>query len=802
MPTRRIIDSWLKAITPHSFTPTELSEKLMALGIEIEVVDDRFAKLDGFVVGEVIEAGKHPNADKLSVCLVSIGEGDPLTVVCGAPNVASRQKVAFAPVGTFVASAGFTIERRKIRGIESQGMICSEAELGLGEGHDGILVLAHESKVGTPLGQIFGDVVYDSEITANRADCLSHLGIAREVAAITEGEIFLPAVDLVESSEATSDSVRISLRDPDLCPRYAARIVRGVSVGPSPAWLQDTIRKLGLRPRNNIVDIASYVMLECGHPLHAFDFGCVSGREIVVRAVAGGERFTTLDGRDHELPSGTLMICDAEKPVAIAGVMGGSNSEISESTVDVLIESAYFSPPSIRRTSKLLGISTDASYRYERGADIGNVRYALERAASMIAEIAGGSVLKGVVDVYPSPCAETIVEYRFARVPRIVGVDIDAAEQVSFMRRLGFGVHVLDSDRAMVSVPSFRVDVATEIDLVEEVARMYGYDRIPLDTRATMSFDLASNPRLRLVEQSRAFFVDNGAFETVSNYMIDPETSSRYGAPVELRNALGLDSSAMRTSLVPSIARVIAQNERHGRADLRLFEIGKAFRTSDSSRSAIEGIVEMDELAVALTGRAEPIAWDIPSRDYDVFDLRGLIERYLARVGAPDMELRPSNVAKWGFGSPSLELFVGGIEIGRIGPIDDWLRERLDIAARPVVAVIDIDRLLAHLDRQATYQAPTRYPVVHRDVSVVVDQSKRHSDLERTIREAGGPLLSRVELFDLYRGDRLGHGRVSLAYAVSFTSFEGTLDDATIESAMRAITDRLAEEHGAQLRGA
>ncbi|MBC8145898.1 MAG: phenylalanine--tRNA ligase subunit beta [bacterium] len=802
MPTRRIIDSWLKAITPHTFTPPELAELLMALGIEMEVVDDRVAKLAGFIVGEVISSEKHPNADKLSVCTVSIGTADNLTVVCGAPNVAAGQKIAFAPVGTNVPTAGFTIERRKIRGIESQGMICSESELGLGDGHDGILVLRHDAVVGDPLASILGDVVYDTEITANRADCLSHLGIAREVAAVTGGEIFLPAVDFIESDVATADHVKVSLPEPDLCPRYAARIVRGVKIAPSPEWLQNTIRMLGLRPRNNIVDSASYVMFECGHPLHAFDFGRVAGAEIVVRSVAGGEEFTTLDGANHKLPAGALMICDAEKPIAIAGVMGGLNSEITDDTVDVLIESAYFHPPSIRRTAKLLGISSDASYRFERGADINNVRFALERAASMIAQLAGGEVLNGVLDSYPVQHAEVIVELRFARTGVLVGIAIPPNVQTDLLRRLGFGVHVVDDNHAMVSVPSFRVDVSSEVDLIEEIARSYGYDRIPLDTTATFSFSLSVDPKLRLVEHTRAFFVDNGAIETASNYLIDPETAQRYGVPIELRNALGRDFSALRTSVVPSLARTVGMNERHGRRTLRLFEVGKAFRANTSSSTAIDGVVEMNEIAVLLAGRAEPVSWDLPERMYDVFDLRGLLERYLVRVDAESLEFRSSNDARWGFGAPALEIWMGGEEVGRLGPLDDWLIARNDIASRPVVAVLDVDRVLKATGRRERYNAPTRYPVVHRDLSIIVDEATRHADLERTIRDAGGPLLTGVELFDLYRGDRLGAGRISLAYAVSFTSFEATMDDATIEGAMRSITERLAGEHNAQLRGA
>ncbi len=801
MPTRRIVDSWLKSITAYEFAPTELADRLLNLGIEVESIEDRTEVLRGFVVGEVLTCEKHPDADRLSVCTVRDADGEH-TVVCGAPNVAAGQKIVFAPVGTVIPTAGFTIEKRKIRGIVSSGMICSESELGLSEDQSGIMVLPEESVVGTPLSTLMGDVIYEIEVTPNRADCLSHLGIAREVAAMTGESIFLPPTEIASGERATADAVRIDIDRPDLCPRYVARIVRGVKIGPSPAWLQEAIRKLGLRPRNNVVDITSYVLFECGHPLHAFDFDLLAGQRIVVKTARGGKAFVTLDGRQRELPADALMICDAEKPVAIAGVMGGENSEIHDQTVNVLIESAYFNPSSIRRTSRQLGLSTDASYRFERGADIDNTVYAVNRAASMIAEIAGGSVLDGVLDVYPEPRSATLIELRFARTNEVLGTRINAERQVELLARLGFEVDVENTERAMVGVPSYRVDVFGEIDLIEEIARLHGYDEIPDDTTATVAFDVRIDPLLELVDRTREFFVDNGFTELVTSQLTDPETAGAYGRAVELRNALGRDFSMMRTTLAPSLARVVALNQRYSRPDLRLFEVGKIFRRSDSPSTPIQGIVETLELGVAIAGGAEPMAWDVRERSSDIFDLRGMLSRYFERIGLPAVTFRRSDDALWGLGAPALSIHTGEEEIGRLAPLEAGLVSRLKIDGHPVAAIFDLERMAGLLDTSRRYVPPSKYPTVVRDVSVLVPAGVPVDALEATILGAGGVLLGSVRLFDLFQGRGVKPGHKSIAWSLGFASPERTLTDEEVDAAVGSITAALERQHGAQLRGA
>lgn len=801
MPTKKIVDSWLRSLVDYSYSPSELSDRLTHLGIEVESIDDRRSTLAGYVVGEVLTREAHPNADRLSVCTVNYGAGDSVTVICGAPNVAEGQKIVFAPVGTHVASAGFTIERRKIRGVVSEGMICSEKELGLGDDHDGIMVLPAELKVGTPVTDLFGDVIFEIDVTPNRADCLNHLGIAREVSAITGNPLHLPDTPIVESGVATSSVVHVEIADVDLCPRYIARVIRGARNGPSPTWLQNALRKLGLRPRSVLVDVTSYVLFECGHPLHAFDLDRVAGSRIVVRTAQSGEAFVTLDGRSHTLPDGALMICDAEKPIAIAGVMGGENSEILDTTSNVLLESAWFNPSSIRKTARRMGISTDASYRFERGADIAIAEWAIDRAASLIQQLAGGEVLAGRVDEFPTTRVPHVVQLRPARTEEILGIGIEDTIQISCLERLGFGVEKKDEISLNVTVPTWRGDVVEEVDLIEEIARLHGYEHIPDDARATVSFSLESDPLEKLIELSRSFFADNGCAEVVSLYLTDPETAGTYGTPVVLRNGLGHDFSVMRTSMVPSLAATIGRNRRHQRPDLRLFEIGNAFRRGRPEQGVIPGVVEMTEVAVAFAGSAEPGGWGVPARNADLYDLRGLVERYFSRCSVDRISWRPVEEAQWGFGAPAIAIFAGDDEVGRLGPFDAALIERHDLDPASVIMVMDLERLLPHAFTHRTYVAPSRFPAVQRDISFLVGDAIPAATLEETIRSAAGDLLRDLHLFDLYTGKGIDPGRKSMSYALSFISSERTLEVPDVEVAVRSIVDALVQKHGAELRG-
>ena len=800
MPSRNIVESWLKTLVSYEIEPNELAEKLINLGLEVEGVDDRREKLRGFVVGEVLTKEPHNNADKLSVCTVSTGQGEPLSVVCGAPNVEAGQKIAFAPVGTHIPEAGFTIDKRKIRGVVSEGMICSEKELGIGDSHEGIMVLDPTLEPGTSLSDVLGDVIYEVEVTPNRGDCLSHLGVAREISAITGNPLRYPEANLSEADEKTADAVTVSIDDPELCPRYAARVIKGVKIGPSPAWLQDWLKKADVRPVNNVVDIASFVMFECGHPLHAFDYQLVKGGAINVRASKPGEKFVTLDSKEREVPEGTIMICDAERSVAIGGIMGGENSEINDSTVDVLLESAWFNPSAIRKSAKHLGLSTDASYRFERGADIGIVDYALNRAAGLIAEVAGGSVLSGVVDEYPGKREPVQVTLRYGRTDEILGVTIAPDEQVRLLESIGFSVVEKNDDQAVLTIPTWRTDVSMEIDLVEEIARLHDYANIPVDTKATVSFDLKNDPLQDAVAKTRQFFVANGYAEVVAPYQTDPESAARYGKPIELRNALGRETSFMRSNLLPGFGKIVGLNQRHSRPNLRMFETGKAFRKGREDQGDIPGVVEMEELAVVMAGEAEPSAWDIRTRQVDLYDMRGLCDRYLATLGYRNISYKAVEEDLWGIETPALALFVGEQEVGRLGYLDTWIREREDLSGKPVVLLLDLGRLAATPMEDRKYRAPSKFPAVDRDISVLVEASVQNAEMENTIRTSGGDLLRHVRLFDLYRGDKIEQGKKSVSYALQFASDDRTLEDGIVEDTMKAIVQSLTEKHGAALR--
>ena len=807
MPTTAVSDSWLKTLIDCELSPGELAEHLIALGVEIDRITDTRSTLVPFVVAEVLSATFHPNADKLQLCEVDYGDGRRANVVCGAPNVAAGQKVAFAPVGTTMPDGSLTIERRKIRGEYSEGMICSERELGLGDSHEGILVLDPEHETGTSIGDLLGDVVYEVEVTPNRGDCLGHLGIAREIRAVTGNEIRMPDAIPNTVDAKVGGVLTIEIDDPQGCSRYIARVVRGVTVGESPEWLRRRLKAIGIRPINNVVDVASYVMFECGQPLHAFDYDKVDGRAIGVRRSRPGEKFVTLDDREREIPEGTVLITDAEKPIAIAGIMGGANSEIDSSSTNVLIESAWFDPSLIRASARKLGLSTDASYRFERGADPGILQWAADRAATLIQTVAGGEVLDGSVDVIAHGHEPVDIDLRYERVDAILGTVVPPERQVEILERLGFGLLEPTDEGVGIRVPSWRSDVTSEIDLVEEVGRVYGLDRIPEKTSVGPLRIRHPEPVWELARSLRDYLIASGFSEIVAQYQTDPESAERYasGGAVELLNALGRESSRMRSSLLPGLAQIVSRNQRHGRRDLRLFEIGKTFARSSRRGLPIEGIRESEEVAVLLTGAAEPVSWDTSDREVDIFDAKGAVSRLVRTLGAGDPEYRQEIDVAWGFGAPALSVHVAGVEFGRIGPLDSWLRERYEIEGNPVIFVADLDRMVSLPRPVPRYTPPNRFPVVTRDLSLLVPSHTRHEAVVGAIRGSGSELLRSVDLFDVWVGDPdttsgPDSGEKSMSYRLRFASSERTLQDSEVEQEIERIVERLAAEAGARLR--
>ena len=581
----KISHNWLKEYIDVRLKPAQVADRLSMLGLEVAGYHDLAAQYDKFVVGSVLEVARHPKADRLTLCKVDIGT-DRLDIVCGAPNVSAGQKVVVALVGATIPrnqhdpdGKPFVLERATIRGVQSNGMICSAYELNLGEDADGILVLAASAQSGKPFAKHLGvaDVIYDMEVTANRGDWLSHIGVAREVQILTGNKARLPKIQIKESKARASRFATIKIVDRDKCLRYSSRILRNVKVGPSPKWMQDRLQAVGVRPISNIVDVTNYVLMETGQPLHAFDYDTLADHTIIVKCGNEGETFTTLDGKERTLRADTLMICDGKRPVAIAGVMGGANTEISDTTTNVLLESANFAPSNIRRTSKYLGLSTDASQRFERGVDVEMTMYAVNRAAQLLQEVAGAQVLAGAIDVYPKKQKPLIVSARVARVNAVLGTSLPKKEIVNHLKSINLEPVSSSKEGIAFRIPTYRYDLTEEIDLIEEVARVYGYDNIETKTRTTVDF---SKPlKIWTKEDALRQYLIGSGFHEVLTYSLQDRSHASIGGgiPVDVLNPVSAEATTLRTSLVPGALSVVQHNRSHGQPDLRLFEIGNVF---------------------------------------------------------------------------------------------------------------------------------------------------------------------------------------------------------------------------------
>lgn len=802
----RILESWLKDYIKFNIPPMELAEKLTMLGLEFESVEVLGDKYRGFVVGKVLEVQKHPQADRLTVCRVEVGK-ETLQIVCGAPNVAAGQKVPVGLVGATIpqnqhdpAGEPFVLKNVKIRGVESSGMICSEYELGLGTDAAGILVLDPAAKAGQPLARHLGveDVAYDVEITPNRPDWLSHIGVAREVGVLVKRLPKLPDVRLKESSTPARKFLSVAIKDRKNCPRFAARMIRGVRIGPSPAWLTNRLRNAGLRPRNTVVDITNYVMLECGQPMHAFDYGRLKGGKIIIRQAGPGTAFTTLDGKSHTLPDGAVMVCDAEREVSIAGVMGGENSEISDTTVDVVLESANWNPSSIRKTAKSLGISSDASQRFERGADPNIVPYALDRAAQLVVELAGGTLLKGMIDVYPKKIKERMIALRPERVNAVLGTDLTKQEITQYLKLLDMHPVKRDARAVVYTVPTYRVDITAEIDLIEEVARVHGYDNIPEKTSARIDFSqpiTATDSADRL----RTVLVGQGFQEVITNPMQDEHRSSLPGVePVRILNPQNIEMSTLRTSLIPGLLDVAARNQNHGNPDLRLFEIGHVFRKDSSDKpKQVNGFLEEARVCMLLAGNAVPRQWGLQARTVDFFDMKGEVDGLLAKIVLDKKRLIPYSTSN-GLTKHTLAVEIHGTYAGYLGQVKEEVLAKVGVEGDVYAAEFDLASLARVPLRK--YTALPRFPKVQRDVALILDRGVSAESVEQAIRTAGGELLHVVTLFDVYEGEGLPAGKRSLAFSLELMSHQKTLTEAEIEVAVGQIVRTVEQTFGATLR--
>ncbi|HEY5615424.1 MAG TPA: phenylalanine--tRNA ligase subunit beta [Bacteroidota bacterium] len=804
----RISHQWLKELIDFKLTPEQLADELSMLGLEVASYDDLSRTYDKFIVGQVLERAKHPNADRLTLCKVATG-ATTLDIVCGAPNVEAGQKVIVALVGATIPhnqhdpdGKPFVLERASIRGVESNGMICSAYELGIGGDADGILVITDKVKVGTPLAKYLGitDIVYEIEITANRGDWLSHFGVAREIGALI-GKRMRPPIHKLRESKATAVlAAKVKIVDAKKCPRYSARIVRNVKIAPSPKWLQDRLTAVGLRPINNVVDVTNYVMYETGQPLHAFDYDELAEHMIIVRSAQEGERFTTLDGKMRTLRSDVLMICDGEKPVAIGGVMGGANSEIGDSTTTILLESAYFDPVNIRRTSKFLGLSTDASRRFERSTDINGTVYPVNRVAQLLQQIAGAEVLKGVIDVYPNKRKSSAISLRPARVNQILGTALSRAKVKSYLERLECSCRHGAKDTLSVTVPSYRSDLLEEIDLVEEVARMYGYNNIETKTRASIQFSTETAVK-SLQDELRSYCAGAGFNEILPNSLLDAKTTEIAGeGAVKILNPVSVDMAYLRTSLIPGALHIVRRNQFQGQSRLRMFEVGNVFSLVEGGKTGVFDSYRQEErVLLLLSGLQTPLSYGVTARQFDFMDVKGEVQALLSKFSLDKSGFISYDTHK-ALSEDNVAIEINSTYAGYFGKVKSSVTKKFEIEGDVYIAELNTAILDAHRAHIKKFRPLPKFPKVARDLAFIVEGRLPQEQVEKAIRDSGGEMLQAVSLFDVYSGEQLGGGKKSLAYALEFQPQDRTLTVKEIDAVIATIVAHVQRTCGATIR--
>jgi phenylalanyl-tRNA synthetase beta chain len=808
----KITLNWLKNYVDFDWSPEELRERLTMLGIEVEGMQKLGGEFEGIVVAQILASDKHPNADKLSVCKVADGKGER-QIVCGAKNYNVGDKVPMIlPGNNLPAKPGeqpVTIKAGKLRGVESQGMLCSTKELGIEGDASGLMILPADAKVGQPfaefLGRAAGDVVYDLEITPNRPDLNGVIGIAREVSALTGNPLKMPDVaNLTTSGEPAEKLVSVRLDDAELCPRYTARVIRGVKISPSPDWLRQTLEKVGVRSISNVVDITNFVMLEVGQPLHAFDYHLIAKNpatpneppQIIVRRAQDGAGFVTIDSQKRTLDSKMLVIADATRAVALAGIMGGENTEINDKTVDVLLESAYFQPQSIRATSKKLELRTESSYRFERGCDVSINDWASRRAAQLILQTAGGTLAPGLVDAYPSPVLPKEITLRHAKASALLGIELTPAQNTDFLRKLGLEVVNETEQSCTARIPTFRVDLKCEIDLIEEIARLFGVDKIPSSTPRGAIGANAYDAVHDALAEARRILCSQGLNEAQGQTLISDSVAKFFTAkPVMLNNPLSSDMNMLRPSLLPGLLDSLRHNVSHKNDDLALFEIGRVFCDNDGK------VREERRVAIALTGQRNPLFWTGAERDanYDVYDLKGILEEFFESIG-----LRGIGYTRRDESHPlfieSASVQLGKQSIGEFGQLIPPLAKQYDLRHPVYVAELNLDQILARRNTSKSFKSLPAFPAIRRDVAMLLPEAATHESVLSIVKQSKPANLEAVELFDVFRGKNVPEGQKSFAYAFTYRNFEKTLTDAEVNAAHEKLVAQFKEKLQATIR--
>ena len=797
--------NWLKEHVDIELSPERLGHLLTMVGLEVEGIEGVGQALDDIRVARVLEVTPHPNADRLSLCRVDTGT-ETISVVCGAPNVAEGVLAPLILSGGKLPD-GSKMKESRIRGEISKGMLMAEDEMGLTDDHTGIMILPESAIPGDPLSSLlpFPDWIFDVSITPNRPDCASVLGIAREIAAITGKPLKKLDSPVDARGPAIESLTSVSVKDPEGCPRYAAAVVQDVCLKPSPFWMRYRLFQSGVRSISNLVDVSNYVMLEMGQPLHAFDYDRLSENRIEVRRAEEGEVFITLDGVARNLDPEMLLICDGQKPIALAGIMGGLNSEIEGETRNILVESAFFDPITIRRGSKRLGLSTEASYRFERGADIGGAITALNRALYLINMLAGGMTAKGIVDNYSKPYTAPCIPFRPDKANSILGTAIPKKSMKGYFDALKMRIEEDSNHDFCVTPPSFRVDIKREVDLVEEVARLHGFDNIPVISPKITPSAGSESPDLLLRDNVRAMMMGLGFSEIITYSFVSPDSVNAFvgDKPGALKsfttimNPLTVDQSVMRTSLLPGLMETTRDNILHEMGNLKLFEWGKVFFEKENDLQPLEKIC----LAGIMTGVVSEKLWYNEDRPVDFYDIKGKVVALLRGLGLKDFRFKREKGLPGYDEEASSGIYCADTRIGQIGFASSEVIEAYDLKMKHVCLFeLDVASLLAVLPEKRTFRPFGRFPAVHRDLSLVLDRRIECAAITDIIKEEGGDLLESVHVFDLYEGERIDQSEKAISFKLSFRSDHGTLDGEEINRLHESIVEKIRQKAGGRLR--
>ncbi|MCE1155206.1 MAG: phenylalanine--tRNA ligase subunit beta [Bacteroidales bacterium] len=814
--------NWLKQYIDVDLPAAELGKILTSIGLEVgsvEEVQTIKGGLEGIVIGEVLECMAHENSDHLHVTRVNLGSGDPVQIVCGAPNVAAGQKVVVATVGTklYNGDESFTIKRSKIRGVESMGMICAEDEIGLGTSHDGIIVLPADAVPGTPASEYYNiksDYLIEVDITPNRVDAASHFGVARDLAAYFA--LVDPSVQLTKPSvdefkvQNTSLTIPVSIENPEACPRYSAVTISNVTVGESPDWLKNALTTIGLRPINNVVDCTNYVLHEMGQPLHAFDADRIGGKQVRVRTMPEGTPFTTLDGTDRKLNAADLMICDAERPMCIGGVFGGLTSGVTETTKNVFLESAYFHPVSIRKTARRHGLNTDASFRFERGCDPSNTIYILKRCAMLIRQVAGGEISSEVVDVYPQEIKPKEVNVTVRKINALIGKELSRATIETILKALEMEIVSSDDEGYRLRIPLYRVDVERDVDVIEDILRIYGYNNIEIGEKLMSTLSFGSHPDSHQLQQLISEQLTAQGFNEILNNSLTKaayyEGLESYPASnsVKIINALSNDLNVMRQTLLFGGLESIAHNINRKNADLRLYEFGNCYYFHAENKKEEDALAPYSEdyrLGIWLTGGKHAQSWAVPEQATSVYELKAYVENILRRLG-----IRSGTIIQHETGNDLLSQAIvlttrSGKQLAVYGIVNPRIAKKLDVEQTVYFAEINWNQLLKELRKhKVSYSEIPRFPAVRRDLALLLDKAVSFAQIEKIAFDTEKKLLKEVALFDVYEGKNLEAGKKS--YAVSFILQDETktLTDGQIEAIMKKLLTNFETQLGAKLR--